>query len=84
MQGVPNALLRQPAEVTWRQQGVGQFTCKTRLYSQQPANMQYTEHVVSGSAAIMLVKLQLQYLVFLKQSDSIRGLRQKAEPVTVQ
>lgn len=46
--------------------------------------MQYRDHVVSGPAAVMLIRLQLQYLLFLKQSDSIRGLRQKAEPVVIQ
>lgn len=85
VQAQPGVSLRQPAQATWRQHGVGQVSCPTRVNSQQRRQQpQYREHVVSNSAALELMQLQLQYLVFLKQSDSIRGLKQKAEPVVVQ
>ncbi len=72
MQGVS---IRQPAESCWRPSGVGHVTCSTKVTFQQSKRRQ--AQTISGPAAVELLRLQLQYLIFLKQSDTISSLNQK-------
>ena len=67
--------MRQPAQCTWQPHGVGSTYCRTsvRYYEGGPL----TAEVVSGPATVELLRLQVEYLVFLKQSDSIEPLNPK-------
>jgi len=74
MQGV---CIRQPAISCWQPHGVGQVSCSTKLTFQQ--SKQRKGQVISGPAAMELMRLQLQYLIFLKQSDAASSLTQNPQ-----
>ncbi len=74
MQGV---CIRQPAICCWQPNGVGQVSCSTKLTFQQ--SKQQKGQVISGPAAMELMRLQLQYLIFLKQSDATSSLTQEPQ-----
>ena len=74
MQGV---CIRQPAISCWQPHGIGQVSCFTKLTYQQ--GNQQVGQVISGPAAMELMRLQLQYLIFLKQSDAVSSLTQEPQ-----
>jgi hypothetical protein len=74
MQGV---CIRQPAISCWQPHGVGQVSCSTKLTFQQ--SKQRKGQVISGPAAMELMRLQLQYLIFLKQSNAATSLTQEPQ-----
>lgn len=75
MQGVS---VRQPSLCSWQPHGVGYASCNTttRYYHTRPL----AAEIVSGPAAVELLRLQVEYLVFLKQSDAIQALAAGSKP----
>ena len=73
MQGIS---VRQPSQCSWQPDGVGYASSNTstRFYHNRPL----AADIVSGPAAVELLRLQVEYLLFLKQSDAIQALT--AEP----
>ncbi|DBA86276.1 TPA: hypothetical protein ACH3X1_005774 [Trebouxia sp. C0004] len=69
--------IRQPASSCWQPHGVGQVSCPTKVAFQQ--SKQRKGQVISGPAAMELMRLQLQYLIFLKQSDAASSLTQEPQ-----
>lgn len=63
---------RQPLQCSWQPKGVGYAFCstKTRFHHTRPL----AADIISGPAAVELLRLQVEYLVFLKQSDAIHAL----------
>ncbi|KAL3159630.1 hypothetical protein ABBQ38_010040 [Trebouxia sp. C0009 RCD-2024] len=75
MQGVS---VRQPSLCSWQPHGVGYASCDTttRYYHTRPV----AAEIISGPAAVELLRLQVEYLVFLKQSDAIQALAAGSKP----
>ena len=80
MQAPKGTAIRQPAVSSWYPNGVGSVVSNTTVIY-HPGKRRKAHHV-TGSAAMTMMRLQLQYLVFLKQSDAVVALKQKAQTPT--
>ena len=67
--------VRQPSQCSWQPDGVGYAFCntKTKYHHTRPL----AADIVSGPAAVELLRLQVEYLVFLKQSDAMQALTEE-------